>query len=188
MRLFVAILLDDAIKAALRRVQSTLRKNGDPVRWLAPEQMHMTVKFLGEVVDRDVPAVCEAAGRAARAAGPVELRLSQCGCFPPRGPVRIVWAGGQIEDDALRPHVAALETEMESLGFPREARPFSAHVTLGRVRSDRSGGRLRAAVTSHRMGPLTQHITSLRVMSSVLSRHGPTYTPISTAAFDRPTT
>ena len=81
----------------------------------------------------------------------------------------------------LQDCVETLESELEKLGFARERRRFSPHLTIGRVREDKSGERLRSAVESHSFGLLEESVSSLTVMSSVLSPKGPTYTPVSTA-------
>ncbi len=185
MRLFVAIELDEPVRSALGRVQADLKARCDGVRWIPPHQLHMTVKFLGEVPDRDVAKLSEAVGSAASKAAPFEMDISGCGCFPPRGLVRIVWVGASDPAGALLKCVDALEAELETLGFPRERRPFSPHLTIGRVREDRSGGQIRAAVEVHTFESLDQPVGSLTLMSSVLSPKGPTYTPVTVASLGK---
>lgn len=180
MRLFVAIELDEAVRAALRKVQSGL-KAYDEVRWIPAEQLHVTVKFLGDVRDDDVPGVCEALTQGVEGSTPFDVEVSGCGCFPPRGPVRIVWAGLKEESGVLKRLAANVDTAMALVGFEPEQRPFSAHVTIGRVRDDRSGGRLREAVSAFAYDAAFQSVKNVTLMSSVLSPKGPTYTPVQTA-------
>jgi 2'-5' RNA ligase len=181
-RLFVAIEFDDAVRDVLHKAQQALAQQCDGVRWVPAHQLHLTVKFLGEVPDRQVDSVAQAVARAASQARPCTLAVEGCGCFPPRGAVRIVWAGGREDSGALVQCVEAVERELESSGFPRERRRFSPHVTIGRVREDRSGGRLRDSVVAHSFPPQEQPVKSLTLMSSVLSPKGPTYARVSTAA------
>lgn len=178
MRLFVAIELVEQVQSMLGDVQSALKRSCDGVRWIQPALVHLTVKFLGEVPDSDVNQVADAVARAAVDATPFTMRLAGCGCFPPRGAVRIVWAGVEEASGALLQCVEAVEAQLESCGFPKERKPFSPHITIGRVREDRSAGRIRSAVEGHTLGPAQQPVSSITLMSSVLSPKGPTYTPV----------
>jgi 2'-5' RNA ligase len=136
------------------------------------------------VGDADVPGVCEAVQRAAAASQSLAMSVAECGCFPERGPVRIVWAATAEPSGRLAGCVEATERELESLGFAREARAFSPHITIGRVREDRSRGAIRAAVEAFGLAEaeaVEQDVLSLTLMSSVLSPNGPTYSAASRA-------
>lgn len=183
MRLFVAIQLSDETRTALDRAQTELRKRCTDVRFLPLEQLHVTMKFLGEVPEADVPVVTEVAERAAQATRPFEMSLDGCGCFPARGPVRIVWAGLVEKTGVLCDLAESLEAALEPLGFARERRTFSPHITIGRVRADRSGDRLRRSVDTCRMQTVSQSVSSAVLMSSTLSPEGASYTPIATLNF-----
>ena len=115
------------------------------VRWPDPANLHLTLKFLGEVPDGDVPGVCEAARRAATRSAPFSFALRGLGCFPPKGPARIVWAGVEPQGDGLLECQKAVEDEMAELGFRREGRAYSPHLTIGRVRQGHDTRELRAA-------------------------------------------
>ena len=175
MRLFVAIELDEPVKEALIAVQNRLGRFSREVRWARPEQMHLTLKFLGEVPDEQVEAVCTAAGQVATQVGPFEIALAQCGCFPPRGAVRIVHCGTIDPTHSLQRCSELFEQAFAELGFARERRPFRAHLTVGRVREDRTQGRLRAAVDKIECEPLTQSVDALFVVQSQLDRGGARY-------------
>ena len=183
MRLFVAMELEQAVRKAMESLQKSLASACPDVRWVRPELMHLTLKFLGEVDDALAVGVTRAAGEVAAATGPFELAVGGCGCFPPRGDVRIVWAGTEEPTGVLAGCVQRLEAALGELGFPAESRAFSPHITIGRVREDHSRGKLRAAVAAARLTPMTQHVASIVVMCSELSRSGPTYTVVSRAAF-----
>ena len=178
MRLFVAIEFSDRIRSVLENVQAALRPKCDGVRWVRPEQLHLTAKFLGEVPDGKVSAVAEAVARAAAAVTSFTMEVSGCGCFPPRGAVRIVWVGLREEAGALARCVETVEEELQKIGFSRERRPFSPHVTIGRVREGRSHGGIRSAAEAFTFGPTEQAVSSITLMSSVLSPKGPTYTAV----------
>ena len=185
MRLFVAIELDESVRALLSNAQAQLNRQCDGVRWIPAHQLHVTVKFLGEVRDADVSDVTDAVARGAARAAPFIMSIGGCGCFPKRGPVRIVWAGLAEPSGALLLCAEAVEDELEQLGFARERRPFSPHITIGRVREDRSGGQIRAATQAITLEPSEQWVASLTLMSSVLSPKGPTYSAVSRANFGK---
>ena len=178
-RLFVAIELTGEMRDALQEVQNTLGRATDGVRWVRPEQLHLTVKFLGEAPDDEVPRVAEAVARSAARSRVFEMQLTECGCFPPRGPVRIVWVGAHDGSGALLECVEAVEEEMDGIGFPKESRPFSAHLTIGRAAEGRYAGGIRAAVERCRAKPVRQAVEELTLMSSVLSPQGPSYSVVS---------
>ncbi len=183
MRLFVAVLLSDHVRAVLKDVQARLEEAGPGVRWVPPELLHLTVKFLGEVPDPKAGAVAETVARGAAGAAPFTMQISGCGCFPPRGPVRIVWTGASDASGTLVECVEAVNSELERFGFPRERRPWSPHITIGRVREDRSQGRIRSAVEALSFDAVEQPVKAVTLMSSVLSPKGPTYTAVSTTDF-----
>ena len=181
MRLFIAADPPRAIADKIAVVQRTLADTKAAVRWVDPADYHVTVKFLGEVADGDVVEVSEAMKNAAENLEPFAMRTGECGCFPERGSVRIVWTSVVEDGGRLAGCVAAVEAQIEPLGFPREHRPFAAHVTIGRVREDRSQGKLRERVQAHSGKIVEQDVSSLTLMSSALSPKGSTYTVVSRA-------
>ena len=179
MRLFVAIALNDAVKAELRKAQRALAAFDRTARWVTQDQMHLTLKFLGEVPDAQVEAICTAAGLAAAAMVPFELTVGGCGCFPPKGPVRVVWVGTEEPGGVLARGNEACEAHYAELGFPREGRPFSPHLTLGRVRDDATAGKLRQAVSAMQVARHRQPVKELCVVQSTLTPQGARYAIVS---------
>lgn len=137
MRLFAAVDPDPAARAAAARaaraVAMRLDGAGAPrMRWVAPERLHVTLRFLGEVTAADAEAVrgvfrtpFETAAFTAAVSGP--------GCFPASGPPRVVWLGIGEGREALAAVRTELDGRLAAAGHPPEARPFSAHLTLGRM-------------------------------------------------------
>lgn len=135
MRAFVALNLPDATRRALWSAIAPLRDRNFPVKWVRPEGIHLTLKFLGDVPDGQRSAVVEALGRATRGARPLPLTVEGFGAFPQPARARVVWAGVTAEP-ALELLQHAVEREFTPLGFPTEARQFRPHVTLGRAARD----------------------------------------------------
>lgn len=145
------------------------------VRWPPAQNLHLTLKFLGEVPDADVSGVCEAARLAAERSAPFGFALEGLGCFPPKGAARIVWAGVKPDGEGLLQCQKAVEQEMARVGFKPERRPFSPHLTIGRVRQGPNTGELRAAVeTTEWVGP-RQSSQELVVFESDLRPSGAVY-------------
>ena len=144
MRAFLGIPLDDALRPGVKAVQDDLRGSGAAVSWVAPDSLHLTLKFLGDVPD--------SATFDLRPPAPFDLELAGVGEFSGR----VVWAGCRGALDPLRDLAGRAETAAERRGVPREKRPFSPHVTIGRIRSTRNLGGLRVAMArwkEHHFGP-----------------------------------
>jgi 2'-5' RNA ligase len=143
MRCFVAVELDAALRrplVALLRQQSPRSRD---VRWCTERQLHVTLKFLGEVADDRISAVCEAITAAAEFVEPFSLRLSGLGCFPSGRSPRVLWCGVEDESNGCARWVELADPLFEDLGFPRETRSFTPHITLGRSRNPAGGDAMR---------------------------------------------
>ena len=145
-RLFVACEVPDDVKEAIGETIEGLRKKSGPaVRWIKPEGVHVTLKFLGEVPVKKLPAIKLAIQEAVVGHSPFELEFSSIGTFGGREGLRIMWVG--IAGDVLRLEalVRAVNAALAVVGFEPERRPFRPHLTLGRVR-DEIGTRQRAEI------------------------------------------
>jgi len=134
-RAFIAVDVSQEAKAALASIISRLKREteGDRIRWGRAESIHLTLKFLGNVESALVQPVLEAVERAAYSSGPFQVALSKVGAFPRLEAPRVIWVGLQGDLEALVALQRRMEDEVSPLGFPKEERPFSPHLTLGRV-------------------------------------------------------
>lgn len=161
-----------------------LKGTGADLKVVAPGNLHLTLKFLGQVPEGQVPRIEEAVRAATAGEAPFTMRLRGAGTFPPRGAPRVVWAGLEGAD-ALARIAARLEERLAPLGFPPEARPFRPHVTLARARSPRGKDRVIGAVQAHAERELgTVDVRDVRLMRSDLSPAGPAYTPVLTVPLE----
>jgi 2'-5' RNA ligase len=132
MRCFTAVELDPPLRAPLVRL---LRERLPPtrdVRWCTEQQLHVTLKFLGEVQDGQLAAVCNAVAAAAKSVEPFSLALTGLGCFPTARNPRVLWCGVEDEAEGCARWLELADPLFERLGFAREMRQFHPHVTLGR--------------------------------------------------------
>jgi 2'-5' RNA ligase len=182
-RTFIALDPGEAIREQMVALQETLRRTGADVKWVEPENLHITLLFLGSVDNRDLVDVCRAVEEAAREQPAFELTIAGTGCFPSARRPRVVWIGisqGVQEVCALHD---ALEGPLMDLGcYRREERRFKPHVTLGRIRSEKPMERLTAALAKNQdFQAGTTVMREIHIMSSELSPRGPTYTVMSRA-------
>ena len=144
MRAFIALDISHAARDALAdAIKRLAGQDASQVRWVRPESIHLTLKFLGEVDPSQVGALLEAMGRGAEATAPLHLGLAGVGSFPSTGPgtgsPRVVWMGLKGDLHALGRLQEAVDREVCALGgFAPEGRPFRPHLTLGRVREQAS--------------------------------------------------
>ncbi len=162
MRLFVAAETPGPQRDSLAAVCERGFKQG--VRWVPADNVHLTVKFLGEVNEAMLPAVKDALAAAAAAAAPFELAFGGGGCFPnPREP-RVVWLGVTTGEEEARTLAAAVEKAVVAAGFPSEEKAFRPHVTLGRVKDPRPG----AAAVAAKVRALADFATPAAVITTLV--------------------
>jgi 2'-5' RNA ligase len=173
--------LDADTRAALATAAAELKRHTEalPVSWVAPENFHVTVKFLGHVDDARVQRVIEALHTAARGHAPFDLEVRGLGAFPSTTRARVLWAGLTCGTAALGTLAASVEDALAPLGFAREDRPFSPHITLARVREPRRAPELAEALSvasGRRFGRVA--VPEIALMRSDLSPRGARYTTL----------
>jgi 2'-5' RNA ligase len=186
-RLFVALEPPEAVRRRITALAAGIRRAAGAaageVRWVADENVHLTIQFLGAVPEQRVDAVGEAIGAAADGARPVSLEVKGAGGFPNSRRPRVVWLGIAGDVQVLAAVAGDLGRRLASLGFPPEARPFAAHLTLGRARDSRGapglGGALAAAALDD---GIAWRATELVLFESHLSPSGPRYESVLRAA------
>jgi 2'-5' RNA ligase len=183
LRTFIAIDPGKSIRDRLVSLQQALARAGTEVKWVEPENLHVTLLFLGEVDDRAVVDLCRAVGECCAEISGFRLGIERVGCFPnPRRP-RVVWVGaGEGVQDVVGLH-DALEPPLLALGcYRREDRPYTPHITLGRVRGDRTTDPLATALARHAGWQAgATEVREVLVLSSELTPEGPVYTVLSRA-------
>jgi 2'-5' RNA ligase len=190
-RLFIAVEPPQPVRDRLAALQSEMKKlagrSADDVRWVGPENLHVTLQFLGSVADERVLAVKDAIAAVASRAAPLDLELRGAGAFPHGRKPRVLWAGLAGDVAALSALARAIGSALAPLGFPPEDRPFSPHVTLGRSRDPRGAPRLAAAIagTADSAGP-SWRVSELDVVESHLSPKGSRYETIARAPLGAP--
>lgn len=179
-RTFLAIEIPKEILDQFERVQYRLgRSMTGVIRWAKPGSIHLTLKFFGNITERDIRTVIDALQAKAPALGPVPVAIGTLGVFPNLSRPRVLWVGvteGVKELAALQGQV---ETALEEQGFTREERPFRPHLTIGRMKAERRIEGLDKAIEEHKgFAAGTFTATEMVLFRSDLKPTGPVYTPL----------
>jgi 2'-5' RNA ligase len=185
-RSFIAIELPDGVKRGLRELQAQLKAGSQaPIKWVDPENIHLTLKFLGNVAAGRIEAIAAAMTNAVKGTTPFSLEVKELGVFPNPRRVQIVWVGLGGETEKLAGLQQRIESAMARLGFAPENRRFTPHLTLARLR-DRATPNER-----ERLGQLIAetefeasqsfNVDSVKLMRSQLTPQGPIYSQLSLA-------
>lgn len=182
MRIFVAINLPADMRRRLESAAEPLREEAFPVRWVAPANVHLTLKFLGEVTEERASAVTAAIDDVVAGVAPFQLIAEGFGAFPSPERPQVVWIGIELSAE-LRSLQERVERALAELGFPRENRSFHPHLTIGRARKGAARSAFRGLGAS--MGKLEYHdefqVRSIDVMKSRLTPSGAIYSVLHSA-------
>jgi 2'-5' RNA ligase len=189
-RLFIAIELPNDVLSALNDVQHSLRPEPalSRLRWVRPEGIHLTLKFLGETPAERQPAIEAAITRAVAGIGPFELHLGKLGRFGSSQSPRVVWIDVDGETELLARLQSRVDREIAPLGYPSENRAFAPHLTLARVPPERArevSAPLADAIARTTVPPATMRATEVSLMKSDLQRGGAVYTQLFAAHLRR---
>jgi 2'-5' RNA ligase len=182
-RTFVAVEIDAAVRARAVELIHRLDAAGADVKWVDPENLHLTLKFLDEVAVAEIPRVCDALQRGADGVAPLDLELRGAGAFPNASRPKTVWLGARRGQQQMIALHAAVEAALSQLGFRKEHRRFEPHLTLGRVRSGGPAvaalGQLLCQQSDFQAGQC--HVAEVVVFSSELTPAGPLYAALGRA-------
>ena len=186
-RSFIAIKLAPDVNRHSTRMLQRLRQSNDGIKWVPTDNLHLTLKFLGDVDNTEVPDVCNVIHKVCSHHPPFHLDFGGTGAFPSIERPRILYAGINDASGALTKIVSQLETSLAELGFKQEPRDYVPHLTLGRTRSTSRMAnsdvmeRLAAEEETELGGML---VSSLQLVASFLDKSGPTYQIMDTIPLD----
>jgi len=189
-RTFVAIELSAGIKSELTRVQEMLKGEifTPHLRWVDPADVHLTLKFLGNVPLDRIQEITAALKEACVGLSPFIMEVSGLGCFPSTNNPRVIWVGVQEETGRLKRLQEQVEERLATLGFKPEKRPFRPHLTLGRVKKGAHAGARRiigGVVSATSVGDLGQmEVGEISLIKSILLPSGAQYSRLETIALE----
>jgi 2'-5' RNA ligase len=176
MRTFIAVGISSEVREKIAQIQVEFKKGDPDVKWVEPKNLHITLKFLGEVSEDKLSGVIEKSKLAVSGISNFRVHLSGLGSFPNLRSPRVVWVGVTEGKAEMKNLSEGIEENLSHLGFAREKREFSAHLTIGRVRSPRGRGRLVKKIEDWERYDVGEFpVDKILVMESQLSTKGPTY-------------
>jgi 2'-5' RNA ligase len=172
----VAVELDPSAAGPIARLIEQLRSEVSNVRWTRPDQLHVTLKFLGDIDNRELPRLCAILREVCAECEPFTAKLRGIGTFPKNKPPRVIWASITEGTEAFRELYTRLERQLAELGIPREGRAYTPHLTLGRVGRGADLDQLQSAleVASQQLSA-TLDVSELLLYSSTREREGIIY-------------
>lgn len=183
-RSFIAIEMPDELRMALGRIQARLKEAGQPsVKWVDPDNIHLTLKFLGNTDVNIISKISRVMEKAAQGIPPFRLELGGLGVFPDLRRVQIVWIGLDGDLEQLKHLQQRIESNLAPLGFASESRPFKPHLTLARFRDratlDERQNLGQIIASTHHGEDYSFNVDSVNLMKSQLTRAGAIYSLMS---------
>lgn len=179
MRIFIAVELPKEIRDSLGRLQDELKKSGADVKWVAPDNIHLTLKFLGEVDDEKLDKIIQIIEEVASTNSVYQINITSLGAFPKIDYLRVIWVGVKEGDEQTKKIAKDLEEKIAKAGIPKEDRPFSSHITLCRTRSTLNREKLVENLKNIRenFGKENLHfsVSKITLFKSTLTLKGPIY-------------
>ncbi len=182
-RCFIALEVPRVIQSQLGQLINELKVAGADVKWVDPNNIHLTLKFLGEISPKQVAAVSAQFEHMKGLHHRTPAQLTGLGAFPDMQRPRVIWAGLE-----LAPAIGALFSDMEermrAIGFPHEQRCFAPHLTLGRVRSPRNLLKLAQRIAGTGVASAQFKMATLTLFQSTLTPAGSIYQPLTTIGLE----
>lgn len=183
LRTFVAVEINGSIRARAGELITALGATAADVKWVEPYNLHVTLKFLGDVHQREIVEVCRAVSRGAAEVEPFDLEICGAGAFPNSARPRTVWLGAGAGAEQMVVVHDRIEDALAELGYRKEHRRFQTHLTIGRVRGGGPGivelGKLLQQHAEFSVGRL--NVQKATVFCSTLTANGPIYEVLGTA-------
>ncbi|MFH1854724.1 MAG: RNA 2',3'-cyclic phosphodiesterase [Candidatus Omnitrophota bacterium] len=181
-RAFIGVNIGIPAKQQILELINHLKKSNSDVKWVGEPQMHLTLKFLGDIEQDKIPEISNTLKSIALKSSVFEISFSGIGAFPTINRPRIIWLGIGNGSDNLRTLAALVEKEMENMGFTKEERDYKAHLTLGRVRSQKNIKELSKLLSETSFKYQANiRIDRLTLFQSTLTQKGAIYTILSEA-------
>jgi 2'-5' RNA ligase len=183
-RSFLAIELPSQMHSEIGEIQGRLKASRAHVRWVKVEQIHLILKFLGNIEEEQVTAISSVMKEVTEARSAFRISVNGLGAFPSIRNPRVIWLGLHGWEANLSPLQAEIETNLETVGFLPEGRPFRPHLTIGRVKSLKGSEKLVDLMERDRDVDLGSFVVDRLVLfKSDLRPTGPLYTPLTIREF-----
>jgi len=185
MRIFIALELPESVRERLGQLQGKLKGTESRMKWVDTSLIHLTMKFLGEIKEKNLEKVIQTARNVAGRFFVFKLRIGEVGAFPNFSSPRVIWVGIEESKDKLEILAAELEEKLGQEGFSRSSRKWTSHLTLARVKVLREREKLKALIWQHHkeVKGIEAKVKSLSVIKSELTPQGSIYTVLERIPF-----
>ncbi len=179
MRSFIAIELPKEVRDSLGNLQEKLKTYQADVKWVEPGNIHLTLKFLGEINQEQLSKISLILDSLARDKKNFSIRLASLGAFPKMDYPRVIWTGIDKGEKETQELAREIEEKIEKIGIPKEGRPFSSHITIGRTRSNLGRDKLVTGLNNlqgyFQETPHEFRVNKITLFKSTLTPRGPVY-------------
>ncbi len=183
LRTFIAIAVPRTVNEVQGMLKTTIDKRDKAIKWVKPNSIHLTLKFIGPTQPDMVPIISERLQKLVLDFQPLELRITGTGCFPdPRRP-RVLWLGMEGDTDGLKSVAKAVHGSLVDLGFPDESKKFVPHITLARIRYPQKKTPDIDSFLSSEYNNITMRTDRIHLLSSELLPSGAVYSNLGTFHF-----
>jgi len=185
MRIFIAVELPESVRERLGQLQERLKGTENRIRWVDPSLIHLTMKFLGEVKEKNLEKVIQTARNVAGRFSVFKMKIGKMGVFPSFSSPRVIWVGIEEGKDKLETLAAELEEKLGQEGFSRNSRKWTSHLTLARVKVLKAREKLKALLLQYckEVEGIEVKVKSLSVIKSELTPQGAIYTVLERIPF-----
>lgn len=176
MRLFIAIEIDEILKEKIHEIQKSFVETGSDVKWVERKNLHFTLKFLGETQENKLKDVEDAVKKSLVDINAFQILIEKTGTFPAGGQPRVIWMGISEGAERLEKISGRLNENLCILGFEKEKRGFTPHLTIGRARSNRGMMKLKEKIIQYKDVVIgAAQVSEVLLMQSKLTPSGPIY-------------
>ncbi len=172
MRSFIAIKLENRVTSAIKEIQQKLKKTNPNIKFVHPENIHLTLKFLGEISNKQTPTIKRALSLTAENFHMFKITLSKIGFFPNNSSPKILWIGIKNSKE-INSLVEKLNSVLSKFGFDNENRPFKAHITIARIKNRNELNK--SAVAAINEFNQEMFVDKITLLKSTLTKGGPVY-------------
>jgi len=175
MRVFIGIKLSDHVHEEIEKFLKPFKKSSTPIRWVKPENVHLTLKFIGEIPEEKYRQIARCLGEIQFNTGPFQLKLSGCGKFGRGDTLNILWIGVNT-GNALKEIYNRIENSLAKIHIEKENRPFKAHITVGRNKKNYNFKNFFQLMEEKSHQPITEFtVSGFQIFESKLKPEGPMY-------------
>ena len=179
MRAFIAIELSEEIRSSLAQIESHLKYSGADVKWVDKDNIHLTLKFLGEITEEKCEKIKSILDDIGKSVKPFEISIKDIGAFPKIDYPHVIWVGLDKGVNESKELAEKIDDALSKIGFQKETRAFTAHLTIGRVKSPKNKDALKEKVGTCKIPTVNaQNISSVILFQSKLTPKGSIYTKL----------